>query len=139
MSQIIEYLQLHKTAYTGFKSLFMSSTRVVPCVAGVKRGRGRGRGNLGAQGRKVSRPNSLHLPFRTPAAQATLACSRLRNGGESEKSFKNLLVYYVPTMLSESLAQAKATRVVASPTSTSALITLISVWLVRTRCICCAY
>ena len=137
MSQITENLQLNKTAYTGFKSLFMSSTRVVYGVAGVKRGRGRG--NLGAQGRKVSRPNSLHLPFRTPAAQATLACSRLRNGGESEKSFKNLLVYYVPTMLSESLAQAKATRVVASPTSTSALITLISVWLVRTRCIRCAY
>ena len=46
------------------------------CMAGVKRG------NLGARGRKernslpsplrvVSRPNSLPLPFRTPATQAT--------------------------------------------------------------------
>ena len=42
------------------------ATRVLACVAGVKRGRGRGRGNLGV----VSRPNSLPLPFRTPATQA---------------------------------------------------------------------
>ena len=55
------------------------------CVAGVKRGRGRG--NLGARGerkgtpnpsppllpppsRVASRPNSFPLPFRTPATQA---------------------------------------------------------------------
>ena len=34
-------------------------------MAGVKRGRGRGRGNLGA------RLNSLPLPFRRPATQAS--------------------------------------------------------------------
>ena len=45
------------------------STVAVACVAGVKRGRERG--NLGA--RVVSRPNSLPLPFRTPATQATVA------------------------------------------------------------------
>ena len=51
---------------------------VVACVAGVKRGRGRG--NLGAREREgtpppsraVSCPNSVPLPFRTPATQATL-------------------------------------------------------------------
>ena len=37
----------------------------VAYVAGVKRGRG----NLGAQERVVSRPNSLRLPFRAPATQ----------------------------------------------------------------------
>ena len=37
-------------------------------MAGVKRERGRG--NLGARGRKISRPNSLPLPFRTPPKQA---------------------------------------------------------------------
>ena len=52
----------------------------IACVAGLKRGRGRGRrgrGNLGARepvgharARMVSRPNSLPLPFRTPATQA---------------------------------------------------------------------
>ena len=43
-------------------------------MAGVKRGKGRGSGNLGAllppPSRTVSRPNSLSLPFRTPATQA---------------------------------------------------------------------
>ena len=50
---------------------------VIACVAGVKRGRGRG--NLGARGRKrvVSRPNSLPLPFRTPATQATRVTVRV--------------------------------------------------------------
>ena len=53
-------------------------TYSLACLAGVKRGRG----NLGARGRKersslpphlrvVSRPNSFPLPFRTPATQAT--------------------------------------------------------------------
>ena len=32
MSQIIEYVQLNKTAYTDFKSLSMSSTQVVALV-----------------------------------------------------------------------------------------------------------
>ena len=59
-------------------------------MVGVKRGRGRGRGNLGARervgrarekgeepllpppSRAVSRPNSLPFPFRTPATQAIL-------------------------------------------------------------------
>ena len=47
------------------------SSVAVACVTGVKRGRGRGRGNLGA--RVVSRPNSFPLPPRTPATQATVA------------------------------------------------------------------
>ena len=55
---------------------------MLACVAGVKRGRGRGRGNLGMRviERKVTpppsslrrglAPNSLPLPFRTPATKA---------------------------------------------------------------------
>ena len=72
------------------------------CVADVEREMGRGRGNLDARGRKernackdaivfsiflrsdspppsraISRPNSLPLPFRTPATQAmqSLTCN----------------------------------------------------------------
>ena len=76
---LVEHLQIERDSVTAmtFQTVqihFLSqifSTVAVACVAGVKRGRGRGRGNLGA--RVVSRPNSLPLPFRTPATQATVA------------------------------------------------------------------
>ena len=42
---------------------------VLACVAGVKRGRGRGEFRRAPPSRVVSRPNSLSLPFRTPATQ----------------------------------------------------------------------
>ena len=48
-----------------------NNSEKIACVAGVKRERGRL--NLGARERVgvVSRPNSLPLPFRTPATQAS--------------------------------------------------------------------
>ena len=57
----------------------------VACVAGVERGRG----NLGAhESVWVSRPNSLPLPFRTPATQA-------RHGAEKRKgqSFLPFIIF----------------------------------------------
>ena len=58
---------------TGYKKTSFGEQVMVilACVAGVKRGRGKG--NLGTRervGRLVLRPNTLPFPFRTPATQA---------------------------------------------------------------------
>ena len=57
-----------KTIYT---------TRCVACVTGVKRGKGRGGGNLGAQERVG--------PFRTPATQATRCATSLQGHNRLKK------------------------------------------------------
>ena len=53
-----------------FNRLRSKQQSEIAYVAGVKRGRRRG--NLGVRERVVSRPDSLLLPFRTPATQASL-------------------------------------------------------------------
>ena len=60
---MISYLHL-------FNRLRSRQQSEIAYVAGVKWGRRRG--NLGVRERVVSRPDSLPLPFRTPATQASL-------------------------------------------------------------------